>query len=199
MQDNPVLNFLAERRSVLARNMSEPGPDRDTLKTLLSIAMRVPDHGKLTPWRLVIVQNDDRKELGEIAARELAAANAGPEEVETETVEAARGQFLRAPCVVAVLACPRTHPKIPRSEQLYSAGAVCMMLVTAARAAGFAAQWLTGAAAYNDDVRARLGGGAEDEIAGFIYLGSCDEKPTERARPNFADIACFGLPDTSST
>lgn len=174
--------------------MSGPGPDRAMLETFLSIAMRVPDHGKLTPWRLVVVQDDDRIELGDIAARELAAANAEP-----EAVEAARAQFLRAPCVVAVLACPRTHPKIPRSEQLYSAGAVCMMLVTAARAAGFAAQWLTGSAAYNGDVLSRLGGGADDEIAGFIYLGSCAEKPTERARPNFADIACFGLPDTSST
>ncbi len=194
MQDNPVLSFLAERRSVLARNMSGPGPDRAMLEMLLSIAMRVPDHGKLNPWRLVVVQSNDRIELGGVAARELAAANAEPEEV-----EAARAQFLRAPCIVAVLACPRAHPKIPRSEQLYSAGAVCMMLVTAARAAGFAAQWLTGAAAYNGDVLSRLGGGEDDEIAGFIYLGSCAEKPTERARPNLADIACFGLPDTSST
>ena len=194
MQDNPVLSFLAERRSVLARNMSGPGPDRAMLEMLLSIAMRVPDHGKLNPWRLVVVQSNDRIELGGVAARELAAANAEPEEV-----EAARAQFLRAPCIVAVLACPRAHPKIPRSEQLYSAGAVCMMLVTAARAAGFAAQWLTGAAAYNGDVLSRLGGGVDDEIAGFIYLGSCAEKPTERARPNLADIACFGLPDTSST
>ena len=194
MQDNPVLSFLAERRSVLARNMSGPGPDRAMLEMLLSIAMRVPDHGKLNPWRLVVVQDDDRIELGDIAARELAAVNA-----ELEEVEAARAQFLRAPCIVAVLACPRAHPNIPRSEQLYSAGAVCMMLVTAARAAGFAAQWLTGAAAYNGEVLSRLGGGVDDEIAGFIYLGSCAEKPTERARPNFADIACFGLPDTSST
>ncbi len=194
MQDNPVLSFLAERRSVLARNMSGPGPDRAMLEMLLSIAMRVPDHGKLNPWRLVVVQDDDRIELGGVAARELAAALAEPEEV-----EATRAQFLRAPCIVAVLACPRAHPKIPRSEQLYSAGAVCMMLVTAARAAGFAAQWLTGAAAYNGDVLSRLGGGEDDEIAGFIYLGSCAEKPTERARPNFADIACFGLPDRSST
>ena len=194
MEDNPVLNFLAERRSVLARNMSGPGPDRDTLETLLSIAMRVPDHGKLTPWRLVVVQNDDRKELGDIAARELAITKARPEEV-----AAAREQFLRAPCVVAVLACPRVHPKIPRSEQLYSAGAVCMMLITAARAAGFAAQWLTGAAAYNGDVLERLGGGAEDEIAGFVYLGSCAEKSAERARPELEDIVCFGLPETSST
>jgi len=193
MQDNPVLNFLAERRSVLARNMSPPGPDRETLETLLSIATRVPDHGKLTPWRLVVVKDDDRKELGDIAARELTVTNGEP-----NAVEMAREQFMRAPCIVAVLACPRAHPKIPRSEQLYSAGAVCMMLVTAARAAGFAAQWLTGAAAYNGDVLARLGGGEEDEIAGLIYLGSCTEKPAERARPELEDIACFGLPETDS-
>ena len=83
MQDNPVLSFLAERRSVLARNMSGPGPDRAMLETLLSIAMRVPDHGKLTPWRLVVVQDDDRIELGDIAARELATANAEPEDETT--------------------------------------------------------------------------------------------------------------------
>ena len=178
---------------MLARNMSDPGPDSTSLKTLLSIATRVPDHGKLTPWRLVVVQDDDRKELGDIAAQDLCVTNAEP-----NTVETARGQFLRAPCIVAVLACPRAHPKIPRSEQLYSAGAVCMMLVTAAQAAGFAAQWLTGAVAYNGDVLARLGGGEEDEIAGFIYLGSCTEKPAERARPELEDIACFGLPETDS-
>ena len=194
MQDNPVLNFLAERRSVLARNMSGPGPDRDTLEMLLSIATRVPDHGKLAPWRLVVIQDEDRIELGDVAAQELTTKNADP-----ETIEAAREQFLRAPCIVAVLACPRAHPKIPRSEQLYSAGAVCMMLVTAARAAGFAAQWLTGAAAYNGDVQVRLGAAAGDEIAGFIYLGSCAEKPAERARPELSDVACFGLPHTSST
>ena len=189
MQDNPVLNFLAERRSVLARNMSEPGPDRATLETLLSIATRVPDHGKLTPWRLVVIADDEREELGEIAAHDPAAVGADP-----ETVATARAQFLRAPCIVAVLACPRAHPKIPRSEQVYSAGAVCMMLVTAARASGFAAQWLTGPAAYSDAVCARLGGGGDDAIAGFIYLGTCAEKPAERARPALDEIACFGLP-----
>ena len=194
MQNNPILSFLAERRSVLARNMSLPGPDHDMLETLLSIAVRVPDHGKLTPWRLVVIKDDDRIELGHIAALGLASKNAEPEQV-----EAARIQFLRAPCIVTVLACPREHPKIPRNEQLYSAGAVCMMLVTAARAAGFAAQWLTGAAAHNGDVMARLGGSTDDEIAGFIYLGSCTEKPTERARPKLSDITCFGLPHKSST
>ena len=141
----------------------------------------------------MVVQDDDRKELGDIAAQEPGVTNAEP-----NAVEAARGSFART-VHCGCVGVPARAPENPRSEQLYSAGAVCMMLVTAARAAGFAAQWLTGAAAYNGDVLARLGGGAEDEIAGFIYLGSCAEKPAERARPELEDIACFGLPETSAT
>ena len=97
---------------MLARNMSDPGPDPTALKTLLSIATRVPDHGKLTPWRLVVVQDDDRKELGHIAAQDLCVTNAEPNAVET----ARASNFLRAPCIVAVLACPRAHPKIPAAN-----------------------------------------------------------------------------------
>jgi nitroreductase len=94
---------------------------------------------------------------------------------------------------VAVLACPREHPKIPRSEMILSAGAACMNLLTAAQAMGFAAQWLTGAAAYEDAVLKALGGEAGDEIAGFIYLGTPSEPPSERARPELDDIVRFGL------
>ena len=189
MQDNPVLNFLAERRSVLARNMSDPGPDPTALKTLLSIATRVPDHGKLTPWRLVVVQDDDRKELGDIAARELTVTNGEPNAVET-----AREQFMRALHCGCIGVPARASQNSPQRTALFSRCRVHD--AGTARAAGFAAQWLTGAAAYNGDVLARLGGGEEDEIAGFIYLGSCTEKPAERARPELEDIACFGLPET---
>ena len=177
-----TIEFLKKRRSVLARNMTAPGPDDGQLLDLLRIAARVPDHGKLAPWRFVVLKGDDRAKLGEIAAAAL----------DDDSVAA---HYERAPCVVAVLACPKEHPKIPRSEMILSAGAACMNLLTAAQAMGFAAQWLTGAAAYEDAVLKALGGGDGDEIAGFIYLGTATETPSERTRPDLEDIVSFGLAD----
>ena len=174
--------FLKKRRSVLARNMTTPGPGDAQLRELLGIASRVPDHGKLAPWRFVVLQGDARTKLGEIAAAAL-----GDDSV--------ADHYERAPCIVAVLACPKEHPKIPRSEMILSAGAACMNLLTAAQAMGFAAQWLTGAAAYEATVLQALGGTQGDEIAGFIYLGTAIEAPSERARPAFDDVVSFGLAD----
>ena len=179
-----TLDFLKTRRSVLARNMTGPGPGAAQLRELLGIAARVPDHGKLAPWRFVVLEGDARGKLGAIAAAAL-----GDESVAAD--------YERAPCVVAVLACPVAHPKIPRSEMILSAGAACMNLLTAAQAAGFAAQWLTGAAAYEDAVLRALGGNVGgtdgDEIAGFIYMGTAHEAPSERARPELDEIIQFGL------
>ena len=183
-----MLDFLKTRRSVLARNMVAPGPDSDRLRELLAAAARVPDHGKLAPWRFVVLEHEARGELGRIAAESVAPDDA----------DAAAVQFERAPCVVAVLATPKPHPKIPRSEMILSAGAACMTLLIAAQAAGFAAQWLTGAAAYAPQVLAALGGKEGDEIAGFIYIGTASEPPSERARPDFDDVVSFGLPQPSA-
>ena len=177
-----TIEFLQKRRSVMARNMTVPGPDAAQLRTLLGIAARVPDHGKLAPWRFVVLEGDDRAKLGAIAAAAL----------DDDSLAA---HYERAPCVVAVLACPVAHPKIPRSEMILSAGAACMNLLTAAQAAGFAAQWLTGAAAYEDAVLRALGGADGDEIAGFIYIGTPSEPPSERARPALDEIIRFGLQD----
>ena len=144
--------------------------------------MRVPDHGKIAPWKFVIIEGDDRDALGAIAAAAL-------EEEDANTAT----QFTRAPTVIAVLATPKEHPKVPRSEQILSAGAACMNLLTAAQSQGFAAQWLTGPTAYLPEVKAALGGGADDEIAGFIYLGTASEAPSERARPTYDDVVQTGL------
>lgn len=186
MSVSPVLDFMHKRRSVLARTMVGPGPKRAALDAYLTAAARVPDHGKLTPWRFVVLEGDDRAALGEIAAQS----------VEADLQPAARVQFERAPCVVAVLFCPVAHPKIPTSEQLLSAGAACMSLLSAAQADGWAAQWLTGAAAYDPAVKARLGGREEGAIAGFIYIGSKQEAPAERPRPALDEVVQFGLSDT---
>jgi nitroreductase len=187
MTRQDVLSFLKQRRSVLARNMTLPGPDAAQLEELLTVAARVPDHGKLAPWRFIVLEGAARAELGDVARDGLAETASDAE------AQAAQAQFTRAPCVIGVLATPVLHPKIPRSEQLLSAGAACMTFLTAAQAMGFAAQWLTGAAAYDDRVKARLGGTEEDEIAGFIYIGTASEPPSERPRPALEDIVTYGL------
>ena len=179
---NETIEFLQKRRSVLARNMTAPGPSDEQLRALLSIASRVPDHGKLAPWRFVVLQGAARRQLGEIAAKAL-------------NDDSVTEHFERAPSVIAVLACPVAHPKIPRSEMILSAGAACMNCLIAAQSMGFAAQWLTGAAAYEADVLKALGGSDGDEIAGFIYLGTAVEAPTERPRPDLDEIVRFGLID----
>ncbi len=181
MSATAILEFLKNRRSVLARNMTAPGPTRDELRDMLQIAARVPDHGKLVPWRFVVLEGDDRDALGTIAAAAL-----GDED---------EAQFSRAPCVVAVLACPCAHLKIRRSEMILSAGAACMNLLIAAQASGYAAQWLTGAPAYEASVLRALGGDPDtgDEIVGFIYMGTTSESPSDRVRPELDDIVRFGL------
>ena len=180
MAQAEMLKFLTTRRSVLARNMTAPGPSRDELRAILEVAMRVPDHGKIAPWKFIILEGDDRATLGAIAADAL-----GDEEAAT--------QFTRAPMVVAVLATPKAHPKVLRSEQILSVGAACMNLLVAAQSQGFAAQWLTGPAAYEESVKAALGGGAGDEIAAFIYIGTAAEAPSERGRPAYEDVVQTGL------
>jgi nitroreductase len=190
MVENSTLEFLKTRRSVLARNMVEPGPSADVLREILTAATRVPDHGKLAPWRLVVLQEGARAALGKIAADALAGQ---AEDKSVDAYASSAAQFLRAPCVIAVLACPKAHPKIPRSEMILSAGAVCMTLLTAAQSLGFAAQWLTGDVAYEPAVLQCLGGQAGDEIAGFIYIGTPTQAPSERARPALNDVVQFGL------
>lgn len=186
MAQAEMLEFLTTRRSVLARNMTAPGPSGDALRAMLEVAMRVPDHGKLAPWKFIVLEGDERAALGVIAAEALGGEDAAAK-------EEAAAQFTRAPVVVAVLATPKAHPKVPRSEQILSAGAACMNLLTAAQSQGFAAQWLTGPAAYEDSVKAALGGGANDEIAAFIYLGTAVEAPSERGRPAYEDVVQTGL------
>ena len=191
MVANSTLEFLKTRRSVLARNMTTPGPSHDVLRDILSAATRVPDHGKLAPWRLVVLQDEARSTLGQIAAEALFAEA----DKTSEAYATSAAQFLRAPCVISVLACPKAHPKILRSEMVLSAGAVCMTLLTAAQSLGFAAQWLTGDVAYEPAVLQALGGQSGDEIAGFLYIGTAVEAPSERARPALDDVVHFGLPD----
>jgi len=180
-----VSTLLATRRSGKPRDMVEPGPDAAQLRDILQAAMRVPDHGKLAPWRFIIVPADQRTNFADLLTRAYTAEkpDAGPLEL------APLQQFARqAPVMVAVLSSPVAHPKIPAWEQQLSAGAACMNLLTAAHAAGFVGGWLTGWAAYSPVVVEGLGGRTGDRIAGFVFIGSPSRQLEERPRPAYEDV-----------
>jgi nitroreductase len=182
---NDSLTRLQQRRSVPARWLGEPGPGTEEIETLLTIAARVPDHGKLVPWRFILIEGDGRRRLGEVLA---AAFRADQPDAVVEKVEAEKTRFAQAPLVVAVVSRVVPHVKIPDWEQVLSAGAVCMNLLNAANALGFGATWVTGWAAYDRRVLDALGLAADERIAGFVHIGTTKEQPTDRTRPNIADI-----------
>ena len=188
--DNPVISFLTSRRSVTAKNMA-PGQVSDAdLDAILTAGLRVPDHGALKPWKLVVLQGDIRKTLDEeVILAEFMRANPNAED-KFIAIETARLQ--RAHTVIAVLSSPVEHPKIVEWEMALSAGAVCTTLLYAAQSMGYAAQWLTEWYAYNDAMLTRLGGVVgHDRIAGFIYIGEKVKDPMERTRPNRDDVVRF--------
>jgi len=182
---NP-LDFLDQRRSVPARQLGEPGPDAAQLERLLQAAVRVPDHGKLVPWRLLAIRGDARARLG----RSLAGIHARQEpDVAPSVLDKDRERFNFAPLIVVVIArIEADHPKIPAQEQLLSAGCVAYNLLLGAQALGFGAQWLTGWAAYDDEVAHLLGLGANERVVAFVHVGTAKEPAPERARPAIADV-----------
>lgn len=176
------LTALSTRRSGKPRDLAAPGPDADQLDRILAVAMRTPDHGKLAPWRFVVI--DDRDAFAALLDRAYRAENPEPNPGELQAAE----QFARqAPVVVVALASPRPDSHIPLWEQQLSAGAACMNLLHAAHASGFAGGWLTGWAAYSDTVRDAFGA-APERIAGFLFLGTPARELSERPRPDPARV-----------
>ncbi|MGO4705886.1 nitroreductase [Microvirga sp. 2MCAF38] len=182
---NESLSRLQQRRSVPALWLTEPGPNPTDIDTLLTIAARVPDHGKLVPWRFIVIEGDGRRRLGEIAA---AAFKADQPEAEAEKVAVELARFSHAPLVVAVVSRVKPHVKIPDWEQELSAGAVCMNLLNAAHALGFSASWLTGWTAFDRRVLDALGLAPDERLAGYVHIGTAKETPTDRPRPSLSDI-----------
>jgi len=178
-------DFLLSRRSIVVRDMIGPGPTDADLEKVLRAGMRVPDHGRLTPWRFRIIRGEARAKLGEILGAAYRRAN--PDCID-EQVEIEKERFTRAPIVIAVISRTNPQHKIPEWEQILSSGAACQNMLTAALGMGYAAQWITEWYAYNADVKAALGAEAADRIAGFLYLGTLKEKPTDRERPEYDNI-----------
>jgi nitroreductase len=180
-----MVDLLATRRSVVAQNLGPPGPSEAQLQTLLTLGARVPDHGKLEPWRFVTFTGGERQAFGDILASTYKNANG---EGDAEAVEFERARFLRAPVVIAVISKAAPHPKIPEWEQVLSAGAVCQNLLVAAAALGFAAQWLTEWYAYDEQIAGALGLTPGERVAGFVYLGTAQTPPKPRPRPDMAQV-----------
>lgn len=178
------LSLLATRRSGKPRDMVAPGLDTAQLREILEIAARTPDHGKLAPWRFVIVPDDRRDALAKVITDAYRAERPQAARLEIEALE---GFARQAPSLVVVLYSPKPGSHIPLWEQELSAGAACMNLLHAAHALGFAGGWLTGWSAYSDAVRDAFG--AEPErIAGFIFLGTPAKQLEERPRPDLDKI-----------
>ena len=184
-----LIDFLAARRSNLAKVMAGPGPDAGVRDKILEIAARVPDHRKLTPWRFVIFEGGARSSFGQHISTAFMHAN--PQSPADRAIfEGAR--LTRAPLVVAVISSPVACPRgTPKWEQELSAGAVCFNMCLAAQAHGFGAQWLTEWYAFDANVKAALGVEAGERVAGFIYIGTATTEPTERSRPNLDKLTIY--------
>ena len=191
VRDKNTLDFLLSRRSILARMMEGPGPDDADLRRILRTGLRVPDHGRLTPWRFIVIRGEAREKLGGVLAETFERKN--PDAID-EQIEIERERLTRAPVVVAVVSKVVKEHKIPEWEQILSSGAACQTMLIAALSMGYAAQWITEWYAYDPDVKAALGVGAEDRIAGFLYLGHEAAEPTERMRPEYDDIVSEWTP-----
>lgn len=180
-----TLDLLRSRRSGSAKTMKGPGPDRAQIDTLLACASRVPDHGKLAPWRFILFSGEARTRFGNVLAE---AVRKSDPSVSDERVLQERNRFLRAPVVIGVVSKVRKGVPIPEWEQVLSAGASCQTLLVAAHAMGFVANWITEWYAYDPHVRAHLQLAEGERMAGFIYIGHPAEPLVDRPRPALETI-----------
>ncbi len=186
-----TLTLLKTRRSIPAVNIVEPGPSAAEIDDLLTIAARVPDHGKLVPFRFVLFEGEARAAAGAATAELLKAKkpDADPKQLAAELI-----RFTRSPLVVAVVSRAAPHAKIPEWEQVLAAAASAMNLMIAANAMGYATQWLTEWVAYDADARAVLGLTPDERLVGLVHVGTADIPPFERPRPDLADIVTRWTP-----
>lgn len=175
-----MLELLLKRRSVSAKDMHAPGPSPEQLQQLLKAAHRVPDHGKLGPWRFVVFEGNARAQFGQKLAAIFHKDNP---DASDKLLNFQADLLNRAPLVIAVISTAAPHIKIPEWEQVLSAGAACQNLLVAAHAMGYGAQWLTEWYSYHAEVKQLLDADEDHQIAGFIYIGSYDSSPDERVRP----------------
>ena len=182
-----AMDFLLTRRSRPAKTLSSPVPDDATITMLLTAAARTPDHGKLEPWRFLVLRKPALTRLAALVTDRGTAL-----EIEPDKITKAHDQYANADLAVAVISSPRPSEKIPQIEQVYSAGAVCLALLNAALAAGWGANWLSGWPSHDRDfIREGLGLSDQESIAGLIHLGTETNTPPERPRPDLKAITTW--------
>jgi nitroreductase len=180
-----LFDLLSERRSVPARQLGEPGPTQAQLKRLFAAAIRVPDHGKLTPWRLLLIKGGARAQLG---ARLAEIHKRNDPDAPDSAITKDHERFNFAPLIVAVVARVDGNNKVPVQEQILSAGCVAYNLLLGAQALGFGAQWLTGWAAYDSEAATLLGLAENERIVSFVHIGTAREPAPERTRPALESV-----------
>ncbi len=181
-----VLELLKTRRSLKPDQLIEPGPSLAEIDELLTIASRVPDHKKLEPWRFIVFEGEARRAFGEVIAEACKAEDKmEPSEIR---LDSERKRFLRSPLVIAVISRANAKAIAPEWEQILSAGAAAMNLSIAANAMGYGVAWITEWIAYSPRVKAALGLGETERVAGFVYIGTPSVRPDDRPRPDLAKI-----------
>jgi nitroreductase len=185
MMNQPAIDFLLSRRSRPIGELKEHGPSEADIRTMLTVASRVPDHGRLAPWRFILYRGEARHRIGEALAA-LAERREGPLAENRRAQELAR--FSRAPLVVGVVSVPRDHPRVPQWEMFLSGGAAAMNLLNAAGALGYGASWITNWYADDEEGRRILGLAPQERVVGFVHIGTHEGATPERPRPDLADI-----------
>jgi len=182
-----MLGLLLSRRSVVAANIISPGPSDDELKQIITAGMRVPDHGKVCPWRIQIIEQTGREKLAELQARLF---NEERMDDSPKKLELLTKITLNSPRLLVVTSMPNSEKfeKVPLLEQHLSGGAVCQNILTTTHALGYVGQWLTAWPAYHPEIKALLGHSDETDILGFIHLGSVSIQPADRDRPDYDTI-----------
>jgi nitroreductase len=183
-----ILDFLKSRKSGSAKTMAGPSPSPQQVQDILQIGVRVPDHGKLAPWRFVVFEGDARRDVGQGFAKVWATLH--PEHG-AESLAFQAELFMRAPLVIAVVSTAAPHGKIPIWEQQMSAAAVCYNIVLAATAMDFAAQWQTDWVAYDGGAKAMMGLGEFEKVAGLIYIGQSTMPLEDRPRPDVSALTTY--------
>ena len=191
-RNQPALDFLLTRRSRSAKLFTAPVPGRDALREILTAALRVPDHGKLEPWRLVVVDRPGFARLADLAEARARALGGDAEKI-AEKIGKGRGQFDLGHLAVVVISSPKDAPKVPVVEQLLSAGALCLGIVNAAEAAGWGACWLTGWPAHDRPFIAEaFGCVAQETVAGIIHIATPATDAPDRPRPDLDRLVAWG-------
>lgn len=182
---NTLLETLHSRQSVPASQLTEPAPNDEQLNQILQCAITAPDHGKLRPWRFIVIRDEARNALADVFVE---AAKIREPDISEQKLERLREKPLRSPLIVVIVTTlTPEHPKAPEIEQTLSAGAATQLMQLGATALGFGSIWLSGANAYDETVKKALGVEQKDQITGFLYLGTPPEKPGPRRRPDVSD------------